>query len=35
VVAKPERIADVIQHHGTLTRLRAQAATNHLQVQRH
>jgi hypothetical protein len=33
VVAKPERIADMIQHHRSLARLRAQAPTNHLQVQ--
>jgi hypothetical protein len=35
VVAKPERVADVIEHHSTLAGLRAQAATNHLQVQCH
>jgi hypothetical protein len=35
VVAKPERIADMIQHHRSLARLWAQASTDHLQVEPH
>jgi hypothetical protein len=35
VVAKPQRIADMIQHHSALARLRTQAPADHLQVQRH
>jgi hypothetical protein len=34
-VAEPERVADVIQHYRSLTRLWAQASADHLQVEAH
>jgi hypothetical protein len=34
-MSHPERVADVIKHHGALARLRTQASADHLQVQRY